>query len=110
MAKNCSNSSNKNQSSNTSNSGGSNRSKNQNKNKSQNSSTNSSKNANDEREIASITKIMTALLAMKLEKRNPCEIGIRIPLFYRKYLLVPRVCDVHMLTKRGLLWNLKIYH
>ncbi len=22
----------------------------------------------------------------------------------------PRVCDVHMLTKRGLLWNLKIYH
>ena len=95
MAKNCSNSSNKNQSSNTSNSGGSNRSKNQNKNKSQNSSTNSNKNANDE---------------YYLEKRNPCEIGIRIPLFYRKYLLVPRVCDVHMLTKRGLLWNLKIYH
>ena len=48
MAKNCSNSSNKNQSSNTSKSGGSNRSKNQNKNKSQNSSTNSNKNANDE--------------------------------------------------------------
>ena len=48
MAKNCSISSNKNQSSNTSNSGGSNRSKNQIKNIRQNCSTHSNKNAKDE--------------------------------------------------------------
>ena len=29
---------------------------------------------------------------------------------YSDPFLVPRVLDMHMLTKRELLWNLRIYH
>lgn len=72
MAKNCSNSSNKNQSSNTSNSGGSNRSKNQNKNKSQNSSTNSNKNAND---FIDIFYSMCIIKIVQEQRRSDHRIG-----------------------------------